>query len=224
MIRLNNEKRKQLNEINKTYYDDMLIYIRTNAMKSEQQTEEVLLELLDHLLEAQAEGKTAIDVFGEDLKAYCDEVIEEIPGEKSSKSLSFIGFLLVDLAAIAMLTFGILGFGIHFIFGLGKQYFNITLGKEIAVFLIDALLIGIWIFIILRWIKHSTFKEKKTNKWIAFLQLWVISTIFIGLSIVTFIVFPDFGTSIKIHQLMIAAIGLILYVIKIYLNKKVQFT
>lgn len=224
MVQLNNEKRTQLNEVNTAYYDDMLIYIRTNAMKSEQQTEEVLLELLDHLLEAQTEGKTAVDVFGEDLKAYCDEVIEEIPGEKSSKNLSFIGFLLLDLAAIAMLTFGILGYGTYFIFGLGEQYFNITLGKGIVVLLIDTLLIGIWILIIFKWMKHSTFKVKKTNKWVEFLQLWLISTIFIGLSIVTFILFPDFGTNFKIHQLMIAAIGLILYVLKIYLNKKMQFT
>ena len=38
--------------------------------------EELLLEILDHLLEAQEDGKTAHDIFGEDLKAYCDELIK----------------------------------------------------------------------------------------------------------------------------------------------------
>ncbi|WMT20250.1 hypothetical protein [Parageobacillus toebii] len=54
---LNNEKRKQLNEHNRNYYEDMLVYIRSHLLLSEQQSEELLMELLDHLLEAQKHGK-----------------------------------------------------------------------------------------------------------------------------------------------------------------------
>ena len=85
IIELNNELREQLNKENLAAYEDMLTYIRLSSNKSEQQTEEVLLELLEHLLEAQKSGKTAKDIFGEDIKQYCDELINEIPGEKSQK-------------------------------------------------------------------------------------------------------------------------------------------
>ncbi|WP_347862474.1 hypothetical protein U0355_04750 [Salimicrobium sp. PL1-032A] len=54
MIKSNNEKRKELTEENREYYEDMLLYIRLSYSKSEQDMEEVLAELLDHLLEAQS--------------------------------------------------------------------------------------------------------------------------------------------------------------------------
>ena len=42
IIKLNNNLREKLSEENKEVYEDMLVYIRLNANKSEQQTEEVL--------------------------------------------------------------------------------------------------------------------------------------------------------------------------------------
>lgn len=59
LIKLNNKKREKLNEENLKYYEDMLVYLRLSFLKSEQETEELLNELLDHLLEAQEEGKTS---------------------------------------------------------------------------------------------------------------------------------------------------------------------
>src|SRR5690625_899878 len=79
IVQLNNEKRKQLNKENLKDYEDMLIYIRLTSTKSERQTEEILLELLDHALMAQKEGKTIRDIFGDDLKAYSQDLIDEIP-------------------------------------------------------------------------------------------------------------------------------------------------
>jgi DNA-binding ferritin-like protein (Dps family) len=70
LIEINTEKRKQLNKQNEAYYDNMLVYIRTHLTISEQQTEELLLEILDHLLEAQDHGKSAAQVFGDDPQVY----------------------------------------------------------------------------------------------------------------------------------------------------------
>ena len=58
LAELNFEKRKELTKENLKYYEDMLLYIRLSYDKSEQETEEILSELLDHLLEAQKEGRT----------------------------------------------------------------------------------------------------------------------------------------------------------------------
>lgn len=72
LIKLNNKKREKLNEENLKYYEDMLVYLRLSFLKSEQETEELLNELLDHLLEAQEEGKDFTEVFGDDPNAICE--------------------------------------------------------------------------------------------------------------------------------------------------------
>ncbi|WP_347835339.1 hypothetical protein [Gracilibacillus sp. JCM 18860] len=66
LIEQNNQKRKLLNEENKKVYEEMLLYVRLFFNKSEQESEEILMELLDHLLDAQGEGKSAKEVFGDD--------------------------------------------------------------------------------------------------------------------------------------------------------------
>ena len=62
--------------------------------------EELLLEILDHLLEAQEDGKTAHDIFGEDLKAYCDELINSSEHQNSFQQAAVIGFAVSLLLAV----------------------------------------------------------------------------------------------------------------------------
>lgn len=77
MVELNNQRRKLLNEANRKYYEDILVYLRMSRIPSKQ-TEELLLEMLDHLLTAQQKGKTAKDLFGEDPEAYCEEIVQSM--------------------------------------------------------------------------------------------------------------------------------------------------
>lgn len=112
MIKKNNVLRKQLNEQNLKVYEDILVYIRASHL-SEYETESLLLETLDHLLEAQKDGKTAEDVFGSDITAYCDELIENMPKEKFTVSmLGFFqyGFLTLGWIFIAHTVFQALAF------------------------------------------------------------------------------------------------------------------
>ncbi|RKQ30904.1 DUF1129 family protein [Oceanobacillus halophilus] len=223
-IQLNNERRKKLNKENESLYLDMVVYIRTNANKSEQQTEEVLLELLDHLLKAQANGKTAKDVFGEDLKAYCDELIQEIPAEKTSNHVRFILFMILNLFAIITLFTGIGGYLLHLLFDIGSGSLTFPIGSGISIVILDLLLLTIWIIILLKWIKSSTFKEKKPNKWIEFLQLWLICTVYIGLSLAVLFLMPDFGTTVNLYYPVIIGLGLVLLVATILFNHKYRMT
>ena len=57
LIEENNKKRKLLTKENEAYYDDLLVYIRLQLTLSEQQSEEVLMEMLDHLIEGQMKEK-----------------------------------------------------------------------------------------------------------------------------------------------------------------------
>jgi len=77
---LNVSRNKELNEINKEYYMNMASYLRTSHV-SPKQAEEILLELLDHMIILQMEGVYAIDAFGDDPKNYCDEIIKELTKE-----------------------------------------------------------------------------------------------------------------------------------------------
>ncbi|MED1116237.1 DUF1048 domain-containing protein [Bacillus paramycoides] len=99
MVKLNNEKRKLLTPENEAAYGDMLIYLRFTSVP-QRQMEELLLEILDHLLEAQEDGKNAHDVFGEDLKAYCDELINSSEHQNSFQKSAVIGFAVSLLLAI----------------------------------------------------------------------------------------------------------------------------
>lgn len=110
MIKKNNVLRRQLNEQNLKVYEDILVYIRASRL-SEYETESLLLETLDHLCEAQKDGKTAEDVFGSDITAYCDELIENMPKEKFTVSiLDFFqyGFLVLGWIFIVHTIFQVL--------------------------------------------------------------------------------------------------------------------
>lgn len=99
LIELNNEKRELLTTENETAYSDMLIYIRL-AKVPEYHAEELLIEILDHLIEAQQEEKSAYDIFGDDLQAYCDELIAALPKQSLREQLSIPLFITSYLLAI----------------------------------------------------------------------------------------------------------------------------
>lgn len=99
MVKLNNEKRKLLTPENEAAYGDMLIYLRFTSVP-QKHMEELLLEILDHLLEAQEDDKNAHDIFGEDLKAYCDELINSSEHQNLFQQAAVIGFAVSLLLAI----------------------------------------------------------------------------------------------------------------------------
>lgn len=100
MINVNNERRKYLSKENEKYYSDMLVYIRTSTI-SEKAGEELLLELLEHLIEAQKQGKTAEDVFGKHPKDYCERLIIGLPKPGWKERISF--YLYISFLGVAWL-------------------------------------------------------------------------------------------------------------------------
>lgn len=96
LIKQNNELRKQLNPENKKYYEDILVYIRVNLTK-EEQTEEILLEILQAILDAQKDGVSAQAFFGKNPKEISDAILAELPNESEKywSKLFFIFFLIL---------------------------------------------------------------------------------------------------------------------------------
>ncbi len=122
MIELNNKKRELLTPENEVAYSDMLVYLRLSNVP-EQQMEELLLEILDHLIEAQAENKNAYDIFGDNLQSYCDELISALPTQTKLEKASLIGFSISLLLAIQ--------FGINAIISFFMFFFEKTIHYQV---------------------------------------------------------------------------------------------
>ena len=107
LVDANNKKRLQLNEENVNFYEEFLVYVRSAMFKDERVQEEVLLEMLDHFIEAQAEGKTAQDIFGKNPKHLADEVIASIPQDSIVKRWQFSAEILFLLLGCYTLVNGV---------------------------------------------------------------------------------------------------------------------
>ena len=74
----NNELEKQLSKETEDIQTDIVVYIRS-ANISDIDQERVRRDITQMLIEGEARGESAADVIGGDYKAFCDEIIAEIP-------------------------------------------------------------------------------------------------------------------------------------------------
>ncbi|WP_020061597.1 hypothetical protein [Bacillus sp. 123MFChir2] len=160
MVELNNKKRDLLTDKNEAAYGDMLVYLRL-ADVPERQVEELLLEILDHLLEAQEDGKNAYDVFGNDLQSYCDELVSVLPSQTMLEKFSFYGFMISLLLAIQ--------FGIDTVAALGfsfskKENHISSVPFSIPGTLLSIIMITGGIFVILYLLKRDSFNQAMNLK------------------------------------------------------------
>ena len=99
LIELNNTYREQLNEENKEFYDDILVYIRAKSFfKDERQVEESLLEILTDIIEAQNQEVKASDYFGKNPKEISDEIL------KNTNKMSFKDMIKLILSTMGLYT------------------------------------------------------------------------------------------------------------------------
>ncbi|SHG32882.1 DUF1129 family protein [Ornithinibacillus halophilus] len=222
IIELNNHLREELTEENKKLYENMIIYIRTTSNKSEQQTEEVLLEILEHFVQAQKDGKTASEIFGNNIKEYCDEIIHEIPGEKRNKNIKFGLFIGIQYLALISFIFGVTSFGINYFFDLGSNVLTFSVGSGLVVIGCYLLLLYLLVKIIFKMIQKTTFLNIK--KWVEFLLTWLFLTAYITLFYFIPKLIPSFGTTLSIPIIALGVIGGVLYLGTIVVDRKLRFT
>ncbi|MFC8054058.1 DUF1048 domain-containing protein [Bacillus cereus] len=156
MVELNNKKRELLTTENESAYGDMLVYLRLSNVPA-QQMEELLLEILDHLIEAQTENKNAYDIFGDDLQSYCDELISASPTQTKLEKTSLIGFSISLLLAI---QFGIDAIVSFFILTFGNNAEQFTPVFSIPGTILSVSLIILGILLILYLLKRYSFDQK----------------------------------------------------------------
>ncbi|RIL51300.1 DUF1129 family protein [Mammaliicoccus fleurettii] len=109
LIDENNTKRKQLNEEDLEVYEDFLLYVRTDLRVSEHETEVILMDVLDHLLETTSHGTSAITFFGHDVKGHADEILEELPNESNKAIMKMVMMGVAYFYSIYFIVSGIAG-------------------------------------------------------------------------------------------------------------------
>nr|WP_263314047.1 DUF1129 domain-containing protein [Mammaliicoccus sp. Marseille-Q6498] len=109
LIDENNTKRKQLNEEDLEVYEDFLLYIRTDLRVNEYDSEVILIDVLDHLLEATKDGTSAIEFFGHDVKGHADEILKELPNESNKTIMNMVLMGVAYFYSVYFIISGIVG-------------------------------------------------------------------------------------------------------------------
>ena len=213
LIDLNNQKRELLTEENKKYYEDMLIYLRLSFQKSERETEELLNELLDHLLEAQEEGKDVKELFGDNPKQYANELLGEMPKAITKDMFGLFLLATVSFFASVLLFKGVINSIIYYVFGKGDEMQEVFLGSAIVESIVSLVIAFVFLYAVISYLKWATFKN--LNKFLDFFYTWLIGVVSFGIYFVLFYFLPGFGPrfEIPIYTSIIAGVllGLVGY-------------
>ncbi|MDN4493893.1 DUF1129 family protein [Ureibacillus aquaedulcis] len=211
IIKQNNEKRESLTPENKEYYENMLVYIRTNPMASERATEEVLLEMLDHLLEAQSEGKSAVDVFGKTPKELAEEIIKTLPKESFKDMRDFVLEMLFTLFGWYLAIGGLFPL-------IAKQNQTVHSGSLLLTGILLISSVVVLLYFLFGVIKRNAFEDKRKKNKVG----WFLGILFILLFVsgvgVHFIVEP-FGPTFTVSYPLQFGLGCF-FLLAAFLYKK----
>lgn len=190
IIKQNDEKRKILTPENEGYYENLLIFIRANAFRNERATEEVLLEMLDHLIEGQKDGKSAEDIFGKNPQRLAEEIIQSLPKESIKDIVDFGIEIAFTLFGWYLVVWGSLPL-------IQQQNQTVHLGSLAvsAILLVGSLVILLYtVFAVVR---KSTFSDQKKKRRTIWLFSILGAVLLVAAFLLNFIVTP-FGPVIEV--------------------------
>lgn len=213
LIEQNNQKRALLTEGNEKYYTNLLLYIRTKLTLSEQQSEEVLMEMLDHLIEGQQEGKTAKEIFGNDPKGYADEIVSQLPRENKRNSLIFMGEIAVNIIGWFLIMRSI----IIPIIG-GKASEKVYVISSLLLIILIMIMTAFGVKMIFGLISQSSFDDKATDKKMMFKAGLYGAGGFLIIAIISFFV-KEVGPSFTLPWQISFGIGSLLLLVSWLIKK-----
>lgn len=98
-----NELGKNLTPENQKVMTDMVVYLRVSRI-SDDRIELIRQDLLEMALAAQERNEPLSDVFGEDYKFFCDEIIASVKPERFKKFVRGLPYLLSTVALLGVLN------------------------------------------------------------------------------------------------------------------------
>ncbi|WP_208589525.1 DUF1129 family protein [Gracilibacillus suaedae] len=219
LIAENNEKRKLLNKENKKIYEDMLMYVRLSYNKSETETEEVLMELLDHLLILQQEGRDASELFGDDPKQYANEIVGELPQMISKKLIMLFFMGVFYFLGVATFLNGLVSVIFHYGFGLLESSQTYYVGTISINTLLSLGIAFILVYAFIRYISWTCFKDVSKIFELLFTGI-VFGALPFGTFLALFYFMPSFGPSITIEVYWLILIGICFYLLGSFFKRK----
>lgn len=219
LIQINNEKRKQLNKENKKIYEDMLVYLRSSFDKSEEETEEILMELLDHLLILQKEGRDAEELFGDDPKGYANELVGELPKALTKESMTMVLMGICYFLGVFIFTSGLLGTVLHYVFDLGDSARTFYLGSLPVLTIMSLVIVFVAFYGIFYYIRWSCFKQ--VSKIVEFtISAVLMGVLPFGAFIALYYFMPSFGPAVELKVYWLMLLGLVFYLLGVFIKKK----
>ncbi|WP_017186542.1 DUF1129 family protein [Alkalibacillus haloalkaliphilus] len=216
----NNEKRRLLNKENKKIYEDMLMYVRLSYNKSVAETEEVLMELLDHLLILQQEGRVASELFGDNPKQYANEIVGELPQKMLSKKMIMQFFMGVFyFLGVAIFLNGLVSTVCHYGFGLPESNQTYYVGTLAINTLLSLGIAFILVYAVIRYICWACFKDVTKIFELLFTGI-VFGALPFGIFLALFYFMPSFGPPITIELYWLILIGICFYLLGSLFKRK----
>ncbi|SFF01874.1 Protein of unknown function [Paenibacillus algorifonticola] len=151
-----------LNARNETLLNEMKFYVRSSSV-SDKKASEILMELEDHLLTAQQDGKSFEQVFGQNPKSYCDEIIRELPKPTKREQLGTYALLI----PLLLLWRFIGGFSGELVIPLYETIAYMILSSALACGLLVAL-------------RKGAFMPKRQSVWITYVISLVTLAAYVG--------------------------------------------
>ncbi|GEK59968.1 hypothetical protein CHL76_14610 [Marinococcus halophilus] len=214
----NNEKRAQLNAENKKVYEDMLVYVRLSFDKSEEETEEVLMELLDHLLVLQEEGRDSTELFGSNPRQYAQEILGELPKALPNKMMALFGMGVSYFLGVYLLISGL----IQTIFSYGFHQLESTktysLGTTIIGIIEGGVFLSLAVYSVFRYMQWSCFRE--VSKRMEYLFSVLVLGVPAAVAFAMYFWLPSFGPSMTIPVYWLAITGAVFLMVGELLKRK----
>lgn len=210
LIEQNNMLREQLTPENKSYYEDILVYMRTFGFFYEElETERHLMTILQDILEAQKNGETAEEYFGKNPKEIVDQLTKEFdqPSWKSIFKMSGMLFLISSF------------------FTISGSFTAPTLQVNVFALLLNGILSIALVYGIFKLLHLSIYIKKQFSKIIEFFVLWLLLMISFGLFILIQFYAPKQGI-VKIgspYDWMAILVILIMAITYVLFKKKREF-
>ncbi|KEK26138.1 DUF1129 family protein [Bacillus gaemokensis] len=218
LAKMNIQKSESLTEENKKVYEGMRIHLGF-ANVPELQLEELLLEILNHMLDGQKDEKNAHEIFGPDLEAYCNELIASLPKRNHWQTITNFIFMTSIM------------FGIYFAFTTGTAFIGSFFIEDTRVSIIHINLIyiaaALWLAIfmlkiVIRISKREAFTEKQTKYRMKIFIFYQILSFVIFLAL-AFLILDKFLFSFQLQIWQGAILALIFYALYKILYQKVNF-
>lgn len=217
LITLNNDKRIKLTEENESYYSNVLIYVRLKLQLSEHQSEEILMEILDHLIDAQAEGKTAQDVFGESPISYAESLIAQLPNEQKRNLFWFFTGITANIVAYVLIIRGVL---LLILANFTEVNYDIPLVTiSITALLIVVFIVSVMSFIFRR-LRKSLINDTPIFK--DSLLSGLYAAVNMGIFVLIVYTLPEIGWMMHLSAWTSIGIGAIVWVITYLIKKKAE--